>query len=175
VGDYVRRVIVGVDGSMGSLQALRHAVTEARAHDAAVCAVLAWTPPGGEGADRRGPHANLRKVWKTVAEQRLRLAWDEALGGVPDDLPISLVTVRGWAGKALVELADSDGDLLVVGSGSRGRLRRLVTRSVGRYCLARARCQVLAVPASGLTRQLEHGLLPRALRQRMLTRELLAR
>src|SRR5947209_2642901 len=63
VGDYVRRVIVGVDGSMGSLQALRHAVSQARLHDAPLAAVIGFTPPGGEFMDRKVPNPELRRWW----------------------------------------------------------------------------------------------------------------
>ncbi|MFD3805477.1 universal stress protein [Streptomyces sp. NPDC058611] len=43
----------------------------------------------------------------------------------------------------------SDG-LLVVGTGSRSPLRRLVRPSVARHCLAHAACPVLTVPPSPL-------------------------
>ena len=174
VGDYVRRVIVGVDGSMGSLQALRHAVSEARLHDAPLAAVIAFTPPGGEFVDRKAPNPQLRRWWKTEAAQRLRTAFDEALGGIPADLKVDLLAVPCWAGRALVNVADQDGDLLVIGTGNATRLRRLFTRSVSAYCVTHARCRVLAVPAAALTRELEHGLLPRALRHRRAVGALMA-
>ena len=174
VGDYVRRVIVGVDGSMGSLQALRHAVSEARRHDAPLAAVIAFTPPGGEFVDRKVPNPELRRWWRTAAAQTLRTAFDEALGGVPADLKVDLLAVPCWAGRALVSLADHEDDLLVIGAGSANWLRRLFTRSVSAYCVTHASCQVLAVPAPALTRELEHGLLPRALRHRRAVGALLA-
>jgi len=62
------------------------------------------------------------------------------------DVPIRSVIVRGFAGAVLVEEAARPGDLLVVGFGLRGRLARLRGGSVRRYCLAHARCPVLAVP-----------------------------
>ena len=49
------RIIVGVSGSPGSLQALRHAAGLARMHEAALVPVLAWVPPGGDLADRSHP------------------------------------------------------------------------------------------------------------------------
>jgi len=174
VGDYVRRVIVGVDGSMGSLQALRHAVSEARLHEAPLSAVIAFTPPGGEFVDRKAPNPELRRYWKTAAAQQLRSAFDEALGGIPADLHVDLLAVPCWAGRALVSIADQEGDLLVIGTGNAGWIRRTFTRSVSRYCVTRATCRVLAVPATVLSRELEHGLLPRALRHRRAVGALLA-
>jgi hypothetical protein len=45
--DGSRRVIVGVNGSVRNVQALRCAAAEARARDAVLVAVHAWVPPGG--------------------------------------------------------------------------------------------------------------------------------
>ena len=51
----VRRIIVGVHGSPGSLQALRFAADEARQRDVPLLAITAWVPPGGDVAERRHP------------------------------------------------------------------------------------------------------------------------
>jgi nucleotide-binding universal stress UspA family protein len=51
----IRRVIVGISGSPGSLRALRYAEDLARTFDATLIPVLAWTPPSGDLADRRSP------------------------------------------------------------------------------------------------------------------------
>ena len=152
------RVVVGVDGSVGSVRALRRAVAEARARDAALLAVLAWTPPGGEDSARRFPCPRLEQHWQHQASRRLRAAWEDALGGVPPDLVVRSLTVRGPAGRALVWAADREDDLLVVGTGPRSWLRRVTHGSVARYCLAHAGCAVLAVPPSTLQRQIRHGL-----------------
>jgi nucleotide-binding universal stress UspA family protein len=62
-----RRVIVGVNGSVRSLQALRHAAAEARTRDAVLVAVHAWVPPGGDLGERRCPDAGLRRIWTDAA------------------------------------------------------------------------------------------------------------
>ncbi len=146
----VRRIFVGVSGSLGSLQALRLATEEARQRDVPLIAVLAWTPPGGEMAERRYPSPELRKLWRQAAAGRLRTAFDEALGGVPDDVRVERSVVRGDAGAVLTDLAAGDGDMLVIGTGRRGWHRRWLRKSTGRYCLAHARCPVTAVPPSAL-------------------------
>jgi nucleotide-binding universal stress UspA family protein len=169
----VARVFVGVHGSVGSLHALRRAVAEARLRDAVLYSVIAWTPPGGETLDRRAPEPHLRRVWVTAALETLRTAWDDALGGVPTDVPVYLRAERGQPGWVLTGLANLDTDLLVVGAGRGGRLRRLAHRSVARYCAARAGCGVLVVPEPPLARRLAHGVLP-ALRQRRAVHDLLA-
>jgi nucleotide-binding universal stress UspA family protein len=154
----VRRVIVGTSGSPGSLRALRCAEGLARASDATLIPVLAWTPPGGDLADRRSPCGYLRRVWAQDARRRLQDALGAAWGQVPADLAVLPVAQRGEAGPVLTAIASCPGDLLVVGAGHRGVLTRTLSGRVSRYCLAHARCPVLAIPPPALARELNHGL-----------------
>jgi len=164
----VRRFIVGVSGSPGSLQALRHAADLARADDASLVPVLAWTPPGGDLADRRHPSPYLRQIWRDAARQRLREAIDLALGGVPEDVCVESDVVRGDPGDVLVGMACHPDDVLVIGAGRRGTLARALSCRVSRYCLAHAQCPVIAVPPSELA-QVSHGLRGWAFRHRGLS------
>ena len=145
----VRRIIVGVHGSPGSLQALRFAADEARQRNVPLLAVTAWIPPGGDMAERRHSSPYLRKIWREAAWERLWAAFDAGLGGVPADLRVEPQAVRGETGPVLVEVADQPDDLLVIGTGRRAGFGRMMRKSVSRYCLAHARCPVLAVPAVG--------------------------
>ena len=154
----MRRIIVGVHGSLGSLQALRYAADEARRRDVPLLAITAWIPPGGDMAERRHSSPYLRKIWREAAWERLWTAFDAGLGGVPADLHVETQAVRGDTGPVLVDVASQPDDLLVIGTGRRRGVRRLVRGSVGRYCLAHARCPVLAVPPSALMAELSHGL-----------------
>jgi hypothetical protein len=149
-----RRVIAGVNGSVRSLAALRAAAAEARAAGAMLLPLLAWAPVGGEVAYRRAPCPNLLRLWEHAACERMRGAFDDAFGGMPDGLMIRPLVVRGAPGPALVDIADRPDDLLVVGGGGWGRLACTVHGSVSRYCLAHARCPVLAVPPPDLIREL---------------------
>jgi nucleotide-binding universal stress UspA family protein len=154
----VRRIIVGVHGSLGSLQALRYAADEARRRNVPLLPVTAWSPPGGDMAERRNPSPYLRKIWRDAAWERLLEAFDVGLGGMPEDLHVEPVVARGDTGPVLVDTADRPDDLLIVGTGRRGVLSRMLRRSVSRYCLAHARCPVLAVPPSALMEEMSHGL-----------------
>ena len=154
----VRRIIVGVHGSLGSLQALRFAADEARQRSVPLLAVTAWVPPGGDMAERRHSSPYLRKIWREAAWERLWAAFDAGLGGVPADLHVETQAVRGETGPVLVDVADQPDDLLIIGTGRRGRVRRLIRGSVARYCLAYAKCPVLAVPPSALMDEMSHGL-----------------
>ncbi|WP_042426176.1 universal stress protein [Streptacidiphilus anmyonensis] len=144
------RVVVGVNGSESSLAALRRAAEEARRRGAVLVPVLVWHPVGGEMAYRSHPCPPLLKLWEQNACDRLDAAFDTAFGGCPADLRVEPLVVRAERpGPALVGIADQPGDLLVVGTGRRGRLARLFHGSVSRYCLAHARGAVLGVAPSG--------------------------
>jgi nucleotide-binding universal stress UspA family protein len=161
-----RRIVVGVSGSAGSLQALRYAAELARTDGAVLAPVLAWTPPGGDTADRHYPNHELRRVWKTAAGDRLSRAIELAFGGPPPDLAFSPEVIRGDAGRVLTEVASQPGDVLVIGAGRHGTLRRVLACHVSRYCLGHASCPVVAVPPSALESEL-HGLHGWMLRHRL--------
>jgi hypothetical protein len=80
-------------------------------------------------------------------------------GKVPDDPVVQPDVEPGPPGWVLVNLACRPGDVLVVGAGRRGTLARMAFSKVGRYCLAHARCPVLAIPPPALARELAHGRL----------------
>src|SRR5206468_11510772 len=143
-------------GAGGNLQAPRCAAAEARRRERTLVAVHAWLPPGGDLAERRFSVPELRQVWEDAAWRTLLDAFDVALGGLPADLPVEPVLMRGDAGHILVKAASREDDLLVVGAGRRGALLRLLHRRVCRYCLAHAACPVLVVPPSQLAREMEH-------------------
>jgi nucleotide-binding universal stress UspA family protein len=153
----VRRVVVGVHGSLGSLQALRWAAEEARDRQVVLVAAIAWCPPGGDLAERTHPSPQLRRAWRDAARQRLLDAFDNGLGGLPHDIEVHARVERGETGAVLVDVADQPTDLLVIGTGRRSFLGRTLRSSVGRYCLAHAKCPVLAVPPSALMDEMGHG------------------
>jgi nucleotide-binding universal stress UspA family protein len=165
----MRRIVVGVHGSLGSLQALRWAADEAQQRQVPLVPIIAWVPPGGDMAERSHPSPYLRQLWQDAACKRLTDAFDEGLGGLPDDLQVQPHVERGDAGPVLVDIADQPGDLLVIGTGRRNPVGRALHRSVGRYCLAHAHCPVIAVPPSALMDEMRHGLLPWSLRGRHVT------
>ncbi len=155
----VRRVVVGVHGSLGSLQALRWAAEEARDRQVVLVAAIAWSPPGGDLAERTHPSSHLRRIWRDAARQRLLDSFDNGLGGLPQDIEVHARVERGETGTVLVDVADKPDDLLVIGTGRRTFLGRALRSSVGRYCLAHAKCPVLAVPPSALMDEMSHSWL----------------
>lgn len=121
----MRRVVVGVTGTLGSLAALHRAAAEARARDAELRVVLAWQSPGGELGSRNGLSPSALAECRTAAVERLREVLDTAFRAVKPGVALAGLTVRGKPGAVLVDTARGVEDLLVVGTGSRTPLRRL--------------------------------------------------
>jgi nucleotide-binding universal stress UspA family protein len=165
----IRRIIAGVSGSPRSLPALRYGATLARDHGAVLIPLLTWAPPGGALAECRCPTKYLYREWERAASQRLDDAISAAFGGMLDEVQTEPVVLCGEPGWLLVHAAARPGDLLVIGTGRRGRLGRLAGGAVSRYCMAQASCPVLAVPPSALALEAGHGLRGWAFRHRGLT------
>jgi nucleotide-binding universal stress UspA family protein len=148
----IDRVVVGVHGSPGSLQALRFAMNHAHTFGAVLVPVIAWEPPGGDCALRPYPPM-VTDEWAARAEDRLVAILEDVLEdgferGVRLDAPAEPHVVRGKVGHVLVATANQDGDILVIGAGQRGPLRRAMYGSIPHYCLTRAQCEVFVVPTS---------------------------
>ncbi|NUP62331.1 MAG: universal stress protein [Nonomuraea sp.] len=147
-----QRIVVGINGSLNSLVALRRAGTEARLTGRRLLAVMVWRPydtdpPVGTG---RSPLKGTR----TAAMSLLKDILNDVFAASDDGVPIGGLVISGNAGRTLVQIADKETDLLVVGAGHHKRLRR--RRSpVARYCLTHATCPVLAVPPTPLQLDLE--------------------
>jgi hypothetical protein len=100
-----------------------HSATQpdlARQHDAILVPLLAWSPPGGDLADRKSPDPQLRQLWKDDAWQRLHETLGTAFGGFPDGVRTWPLVLCGPAGQVLVKSASATSDLLVIGAGRRG-------------------------------------------------------
>jgi nucleotide-binding universal stress UspA family protein len=151
----VRRVVVGVSGSIANIPALRVAVDRAQAFGVPLVAVLAWTPVGGEFAYRCRPCPPILRVWQQAARDRLALAFDQTFGADPSQQPrAERMVVRAEPSAALIQLADEPTDLLVVGTGGRALRSRLFPSRVLTQCLRHAACPVLSVPPPEMLKDL---------------------
>jgi nucleotide-binding universal stress UspA family protein len=143
-----RRYLVGVDGSTESLEALRWAVAEARAHGGVVRAVLAWAMPYRGLATSLAPAPYGfpdSTVIKHAAGTQLTTAM-ETLGdtsGVEVDAEVR----EGQPAAVLVELA-READLVVLGSRGHGGFGALLIGSVCAQVVRHAPCSVLVVRPS---------------------------
>jgi len=135
-----RRIVVGVDGSPSSCEALRWAADEARRAGALLEVVTSWefpttygwVPPYPPDFD---PGGDARRVLEdTVAE---------VLGEHPD-VALDMRVVEGHAAPVLVE--ESRGAmLLVVGSRGHGGFTGMLLGSVSEHCVHHAACPVTVV------------------------------
>jgi len=134
-----RVVVVGVDGSQASRDALRWAAEQARLTGAAVRAVSSWrwpnyltrVPPGAD------PAADTQR---TLDEVVTAVQADFA------DLSITKHVVEGPPGPALLTQAEG-AELLVVGAKGRAAFPGMLLGSVAEYCVRNGDCPVVVVRA----------------------------
>jgi nucleotide-binding universal stress UspA family protein len=130
------RVVVGVDGSDCSLDALRRGVTVATSLGGTLEAVYAWRYPtsmGGYPMDGWSPEGD--------AAAALDAALGEVFGAERPDW-VDAVLREGRPAHVLVE--ESDGaELLIVGSRGHGGFTGLLLGSVSSACAEYAKCPVL--------------------------------
>jgi nucleotide-binding universal stress UspA family protein len=132
-------IIVAVDGSPSSEQALRWAVRQADATGGQVHAVLAWHLPDIYG-------------WGAVVDdvdwaEHARLVLDTALAEALEPAVAAQVhrhVIEGHAAQVLLDAA-ADADLLVVGSRGHGGFAGMLLGSVSQHLAAHARCPVVVV------------------------------
>jgi nucleotide-binding universal stress UspA family protein len=133
-------IVVGVDGSDRSKDALRWAARQAKLTRATLEAIAVWHHPGASGLAAANPgELGLSKL----AEQNLADTVDEVFGA---DHPAWLRTrvVEGHAAEVLVD-ASADADLLVVGSHGHGRFVSALLGPVSNHCVHHARCPVTVI------------------------------
>jgi nucleotide-binding universal stress UspA family protein len=153
------RVIVGLDGSLSCMGALRWAIAEARQAGTALHAVTIVSQPHRYDVNLPDPgHDNAALG---AGQDLLRATFDAAVGGLPPGLEIVLTARIGEPAITLTAFADQPGDLLIVGTRQRHGIRRCWHRSISRYCLAHATCPVLTVPLPPFARSLQHAHLTR--------------
>jgi nucleotide-binding universal stress UspA family protein len=137
------KIVVGIDGSDESKDALRWAIEEARLRSAELVAVHAWEPPPtsiGPGPAPGFEFVGVDPRVREAGEQHARAVVDEVVGNA--DVPIEPMVVEGPPASVLVDAAQ-DAELLVVGSRGRGGFKALVLGSVSQQVAHHAPCPVL--------------------------------
>lgn len=140
------RIVVGIDGSDHSVEALTWAVAEAKLRGASVEAMTTWTFPIMTG-DGMGGGAMIGFDPAQLAEGA-RLTMETAIeAGCPDDTDragIIRKVVEGGAGHVLTE-ASKGAELLVVGSRGHGGFAGVLLGSVSNQCAHHGHCPVVVV------------------------------
>jgi nucleotide-binding universal stress UspA family protein len=134
------RIVVGVDGSESSKDALRWAERQARLTDSELQVVSAW--------DFVLPQSMALSTFDTadpIENQRrgLRAIVEEVVGEGPT-VRLRLEVVESRPVHALLELA-AGADLLVVGCRGHGEFAGMLLGSVSLHCAVHAPCPVVVV------------------------------
>ena len=124
----VRTILVGVDDSEGSREALRWAADLAADLKASLVVIYVFEPLAHLGEEpATGDLRVLRDRAKRVLEDDITRPLRER------GLPFTARLVEGMPAQALVDAADeADADLLVVGARRQGRLKDLLLGSTSR-------------------------------------------
>jgi len=133
-------IVVGIDGSESSCEALAWAAEYARMTGSVLEAVYAWLPPTVAFAvplfvDLAPLERESKRLPRKIVEQ--------VLGDDPD-VDVIARTARGNAAEVLVK-ASKHAELLVVGSLGLGGLKGMMLGSVGHHCAAHSHCPVVIV------------------------------
>jgi nucleotide-binding universal stress UspA family protein len=132
------RILVGVDGSPSSIDALRYGARIAAAFGAPLEAVTTWYYPAFteyEFAAEWSPERDATEILDNAIE--------EAFGRTPPP-GLTRTTVAGPPTPTLIDLSKSSA-MLVLGSRGRGGFAGLLLGSVSAACAEHAHCPVLVV------------------------------
>lgn len=136
-------IVVGVDETPAGHSALRFALREASRRGSALDVVTAWrwqpttSSPGREDS----------REWARAEAQRIQdRAVASALEGMDSSPVLSRQVVEGDPAEVLLRVSRA-ADYLVVGSGRKGPVKRMLLGSVSADCVRKATCPVLVVPA----------------------------
>jgi nucleotide-binding universal stress UspA family protein len=132
------KIVIGVDGSASSQQALRWAARQARLTGEELHAVSVWDYPTGalvlEDID-----------WFGITSKSLDDSVTASLH--PDEADrVRRSVLRGYPARVLLDAA-ADADLLVVGSRGRGGMVGMLLGSVSQHVVTHGRCPVVVVRA----------------------------
>jgi nucleotide-binding universal stress UspA family protein len=135
-----RVIVVGVDGSESSLDALEWAAGQARLVGASLEAVAAWEWPTSYGWAPAWP-----SDWNPAAEADLvlRRVVEKVLGS-DSDVEVKIHVEEGHPAQILLKVAET-ADLLVVGSRGHGAFTGMLLGSVSEHCVSHAVCPVVVV------------------------------
>ena len=135
------RIVVGVDGSPGSLAALCWALREAASRGLTAHAVAAWEFPM---ESTFGDMATVGDFHPVVAAEEILVSALADASVAADDPTVTTAPVEGHPAEVLMRMASS-AELLVVGSRGHGRIFGALLGSVSHYVAAHAACPVVVI------------------------------
>ncbi len=136
----VQRIVVGLDGSDRSIEALEWAARYAEITGSTLRAVMSWEWPTSYGWG-----LSLPSDYDPAVDATKLL--DQVLAPVRaahQSIEIEAEVVEGHPAPVLVN-ESADADLLVVGSRGHGEFVGMLIGSVSEHCVSNARCPVVVV------------------------------
>ena len=133
----MHKVVVGIDGSPSSLQAMEFAAQEATLRGASLQVTMTWDWPVA--------YARTPMLHESDPVGGIRTEFETAVASLREahpDLTIAAVFEHGHPVPALVE-ASKGADLLVVGNRGHGTALGILLGSVSQHCVKQAHCPVL--------------------------------
>ena len=141
----INRIVVGVDGSDSSRQALRWAYDEAAHHGASITAVSTWHPPAlplGPAYGSAPPEGYVSQPKQNALDLLERFVTD--LDVREPAVDVRTAVEEGNPAEVLIKLS-KDADLMVVGSRGHGGFKGMLLGSVSQHLVAHAECPVVVV------------------------------
>jgi nucleotide-binding universal stress UspA family protein len=138
--EHEHRIVVGIDGSVPSKEALTWAVGQADLTGAVVEAVIAWDFPMYYGY--AAPVVDVD--WEGIATKVVTDAIAEVTAGRAGSSVIRPEVDQGNAAEVLLK-ASAGADLLVVGSRGHGGFVEALLGSVGQHAVHHATCPVVVI------------------------------
>lgn len=135
-------IVVGVDGSAASRDAVHWALGQAVLTGSSVRAVSSWRWPNY--VTRIPPGVDLAADTTQTLDETVDAAVAEVSGAA--DLEISRRVIEGPPGPALLTQAEG-AQLLVVGAHGRAAFPGMLLGSVAEYCVRHGHCPVVVVRA----------------------------
>lgn len=137
-------IVVGIDGSDSSKEALRWAAFQAKALACEIVAVWAWQSASAVAGPGAG-WVSFPTDWNPEADAHaaLNATLDEVLGA-SRPAGVTTLAVEGPAAHALIEIS-RNARMLVLGSRGHGGFVGLLLGSVSTACAEHASCPVLVV------------------------------
>lgn len=139
----IRKIVVGIDGSQSSINALTWALREAKRHSAEVLVVHVWSlPPAVDpmGVAVFAPIEELESAAQGVMKHVM-----ETVRSLLGDLTVTTSVERGSAAQHLLN-ASSTADMVVVGRRGHGGFLGLLIGSVAEQIAHHAKCPAVIVP-----------------------------
>jgi nucleotide-binding universal stress UspA family protein len=135
-------VLVGVDGSPESAEALEYAVAEATRRGARLRVVSTFFPEYSVHGRSRPLNASEPAIEDDVEAQTRRMVEEALVGDAPP--PVEIVVAAGPAANVLIERS-GEVDVLVLGHRGRGGFASMLLGSVSLQCVLHAQCPVIVV------------------------------